>query len=98
MTARRRGGRLVVRSGETRSAAIALVIASTAGCSNAGPYDYLADRAEEVRELRFVDEVPYRTLTPEQFRDEVSQDVDTYWSDAGLREYADIYAGSASST
>jgi hypothetical protein len=91
MTAWWRRGRLAVWSGETRGAAIALVIASIAGCSREGPYDYLADRAEEVRELRFVDEVPYRTLTPEQFRDEVSEDVDRRWSEAALREYADTY-------
>jgi hypothetical protein len=74
---------------QARCAAIAALIASVAGCSESR-YDHLADRAEEVRQLRFVDDVPTRTLTPEQFRDEASQDVDER-SDAELRDYADTY-------
>jgi hypothetical protein len=74
---------------KARGAAVA-VTASLAGCSGEGPYDHLADRAEEVRQLQFVKDVPYRTLTPQQFSDEVSQDVDE-WTDEELRDYADTY-------
>ena len=80
MMARWNGRQRMWSGGEARGAAIALVIASIAGCSGEGPYDHLADRAEEVRQLQFVKDVPYRTLTPQQFSDEVSQDVDE-WTD-----------------
>jgi hypothetical protein len=80
--------RWVWAGAEARGVAIA-VIASIAGCGD-GPYDHLADRAEEVRELQFLEDVPTRTLTPQQFADEVSRDVDE-WSDQELRDYADTY-------
>ncbi|HEY0993608.1 MAG TPA: hypothetical protein VGD80_41425 [Kofleriaceae bacterium] len=89
MMARWRARQLGWPAAESRRAAIVVVIASVAGCSESR-YDHLADRAEEVRQLQFVDDVPTRTLTPEQFRDEASQDVDER-SDAELRDYADTY-------
>jgi hypothetical protein len=68
-----------------------LVLIVVAGCSgDEGPYAHLADRAAEVRQLTFFNDVPYETLTPEQFRDQVAQDVDEA-TDAELREYADTY-------
>lgn len=79
-------------------AALGCLCATMAGCGgddspsggDHGPYAHLVERAEQVRELRFVEAVPTRTLTPEQFRDEVSQDVDDN-TDADLRAYADTY-------
>src|ERR1043165_1012133 len=73
-----------------RGAMIAVLMVSIAGCGD-GPYAHLADRAEEVRQLAFVDDVPYRTPTPEQFAKEVSHDVDNDWTDEELRDYADTY-------
>jgi hypothetical protein len=83
-------GRRWVTGALARGATIAVLIASIAGCGD-GPYSHLADRAEEVRQLAFVDDVPYRTLTPEQFSKEVSQDLANDWTDAELRDYADTY-------
>lgn len=74
-----------------RGAMLALFVVGVTGCSgDEGPYARLVERAQEVRELALLEDVPYETLTPEQFRERVGQDVGE-WTDAELREYADTY-------
>ena len=72
-------------------AALGCLCATMVGCGgDDGPYAHLVERAAQVRELMFLEDIPTRTLTPEQFHDEVSQDVDDN-TEAELRAYADTY-------
>lgn len=63
------------------------------GCSDAEDDPRLARltlRASEVRELGFLEEVPIRTITSDQYLAEVQADVDTL-TDAELTELAETY-------